>query len=129
MEQMVTFYTQHGWQLALIALLGIIILGVLKYANVFSKVEKEKRKPIYFAISIGFSLVATVIYLLIIKQFTVDYFFTVALAIYALNQAMYSVYETTSLRDLLGKLVVIVKNKIEAKKQAKVTENSENKTE
>ena len=123
MEQMVAFYTQYGWQLALIALLGIIILGVLKYANVFSKVEKEKRKPIYFAISIGFSLIATVIYLLIIKQFTADYFFTVALAIYALNQAMYSVYETTSLRDLIGKLVNIIKDKIKSKKETQETEN------
>lgn len=115
MEQMVAFYTQHGWQLALIALLGIIILGVLKYANVFSKVEKEARKPIYFAISIGFSVIATIIYLLIIKQFEIDYIITVALSIYALNQAMYSIYETTSLRDLMAKIVGVLKEKIKTK--------------
>lgn len=104
MEQIMAFYAQYGWQLALIALIGIIILGVLKYANVFVKIEKEKRKPIYFAISLGFSIVATIIYLLIIKQFTFEYVISVSLAIYALNQSMYAVYENTNLRDLMKKI-------------------------
>ena len=115
MEQLSIFYTLYGWQLALIALVGIIILGVLKYANAFSKVDKDNRKPIYFAISVGFSLVASMIYLAIINQFNPDYIFSVFIAIYALNQAMYSVYETTNLRDLLAKLKGIIKTKIEAK--------------
>lgn len=115
MEQLSIFYTLYGWQLALIALVGIIILGVLKYANAFSKVNKDNRKPIYFAISVGFSLVASMIYLAIINQFNPDYIFSVFIAIYALNQAMYSVYETTNLRDLLAKLKGIIKTKIEAK--------------
>ena len=105
MEQMLNFYTQYGWQLALIALGGIIILGVLKYANAFKKVDKEKRKPIYFAISLGFSVVASAIYLITIDQFTMAYMVTVATAIYALNQAMYAVYETTKLRDLVAKVI------------------------
>ena len=115
MEQIVAFYIQYGWQLALIALLGIIILGVLKYANVFKKVEKEKRKPIYFAISVGFSILATMVYLLIVKQFSFDYILAVSTAIYTLNQGMYAIYETTTLRDLVHKVFAWIIAKLKKK--------------
>lgn len=116
MEKMFLFLEAYGWQLALIALVGIIILGVLKYANAFKKVKEENRKPIYFAISIGFSLIATIIYLLIIKQFDFNHIIAVTTAIYALNQTMYSVYETTKLKDLVCKLLTLIKTKIAEKK-------------
>ncbi|EOZ2853466.1 hypothetical protein ACQQ4G_003150 [Listeria monocytogenes] len=112
MNEMMIFFQSYGWQLALIAFLGIVILGVLKYANAFSKVEKEKRKPIYFAISMGFSLIATIVYLLIIKQFDFSYVIGVTIAIYGLNQTMYAIYETTKLRDLLCKIFTYVSKKI-----------------
>ena len=104
MEQITTFFALYGWELALIAFVGVVLLGILKYANVFSDIEKEKRKPIYFAISIGFSIIATMIYLAVIEQFEINYIITISTAIYALNQAMYSIYETTPLRDLLSKV-------------------------
>lgn len=118
MEQMMMFLQTFGWQLALIALIGIVALGFLKYTNAFSKVEKAKRKPIYFAITIGFSFIATIIYLVIIKQFEFNYLITITAAIYALNQTMYAVYETTNLRDLFSKLINFVNKK--------VTENNNN---
>lgn len=114
MEQFVSFFQQYGWQLALIALVGIIILGVLKYANVFSKIDKEKRKPIYFAISVGFSLAATTAYLLIIDCFDINYLITVSSAIYALNQSMYAIYETTKLRDLVSKVLSWISKKLKS---------------
>ena len=116
MEEMFLFLESYGWQLALIALVGIVILGVLKYANAFKKVKEENRKPIYFAISVGFSLIATVVYLLIIGQFDVNHVIAVTMAIYALNQTMYSIYETTKLKDLVCKLLGFIKTKIEQKK-------------
>lgn len=116
LEQFRMFMDTYGWQMALIAFIGIVILGVLKYANAFSKIEKEKRKPIYFIISIGFSLIATIIYLLIIGQFSVSYVLTVAPLIYAMNQTMYAFYETTTLRELVNKLLdVVFKRKTESK--------------
>lgn len=117
LQQLITFMGTYGWQMALIALVGIILLGILKYVNAFSKVEKEKRKPIYFAISMGFSLIATTIYLLIIKQFNVSYLITVTGAIYAMNQAMYAVYETTNLRDLVSKIFNLLSEKIKNKQK------------
>lgn len=115
MEELMIFLSTYGWQLALIALAGVIILGALKYANAFAKIEKDKRKPIYFAISVGFSLIATIIYLLVIKEFTIEYIVTVTTAIYALNQTFYAIYETTTLRDLICKLLDIIKERIENK--------------
>ena len=123
-QQFTTFIAVYGWQLALIALAGIIILGVLKYANVFSKIDKENRQPIYLAISVGFSVVASAIYLAVIKQFEITYFCAVAAAILALNQTMYSIYENTKLRDLLHKIFGAIDAKIKAKKIKDTEDNN-----
>ncbi len=116
MEEFIIFINAYGWQITLIALVGIILLGILKYANLFSNIEKGKRKPIYFAISVGFSVVSTIIYLLVIDRFSFEYIITVSTAIYALNQTMYSIYETTTLKDLMAKLLKLIALKIESKK-------------
>lgn len=123
-QQFTTFIAVYGWQLALIALAGIIILGVLKYANVFSKIDKENRQPIYLAISVGFSVVASAIYLVVIKQFEITYFCAVAAAILALNQTMYSIYENTKLRDLLHKIFRAIDTKIKTKKIKDTEDNN-----
>lgn len=123
-QQFTTFVASYGWQLALIALAGIIILGVFKYANVFSKIDKENRKPIYLAISVGFSVIASAIYLAVIKQFDITYFCAVAAAIFALNQTMYSIYENTKLRDLLHKIFGAIDVKIKAKKIKDTEDNN-----
>ena len=119
MEEFIIFVNTFGWQLALIALVGIILLGVLKYANVFSKIEKENRKPIYLVISVSFSLIASAVYLLIVKSFEINYFITISVAVYALNQTMYAVYETTKLKDLIAKILGIIKEKLENKTSVK----------
>lgn len=115
MEELMIFLGTYGWQLALIAILGIIILGILKYANVFSKIEKVKRKPIYLGISVGFSILATIIYLAILGRFEIGYIAAVSTAIYGLNQTFYGIYENTSLRDLLIKLLDLIKAKLKQK--------------
>ena len=105
MEELLAFLSVYGWQLALIALIGVVLLGILKYANLFSKFTKEQRKLIYFAISMGFSVVAAGVYLAIADAFTLEYFVAVAGAIYTLNQTMYAVYDTTPLHTLLAKIL------------------------
>lgn len=124
-QQFTTFISTYGWQLALIALAGIVILGILKYANVFSKIEKENRKPIYLAISVGLSLIGSAIYLAVIKQLEIGYFAAVAVAILALNQTMYSIYENTNLRDLLHKIFGAISQKVKSKIEAKENKNTE----
>ena len=119
MEQITLFIAHYGWEIALIALAGVVLLGVLKYANVFSKVEKDKRKPLYFAVSVGFSVLATVIYLGFKGQFELNYILTISMATYTLNQAVYAVYETTTLRDLVSKILLIASKKIQQNESTK----------
>lgn len=115
MEELLNFALIYGWQIALIALVGIIGLGAMKYGNAFSKVDKKYRPPIYLGISVGFSIISTIIYLLIIEQFNFTYVVTVSGAIYALNQTMYAIYETTKLKDLVKKILDFIIEKIKNK--------------
>lgn len=140
MEQLLTFFSAHGLVLTIIAVVGIVVLGILKYAGAFSKYEEKIRHYFYFGISVGFSVIASVVYLLIIKQFEWSYFFAITGSIYALNQTFYSIFSVTSLNDLcktiltniinwISNRVISAKEKSAAKKLAKAQEqqNAENK--
>ncbi len=126
MEAMTMFFQTYGWQLALIALVGIVLLGILKYANVFAKVDKDKRKPLYFGISVGFSAVAAAVYLLIVGKFEINFYIAVTVAIYGLNQTFYAIYETTTLRELLANLLKVIAEKIKKKDGDGVAEEGDN---
>ena len=78
MDTLIKFFSSYGLILTVIAVVGIVILGILKYCNLFKKVEESKRHYIYLFISVGFSIIATVIYLAIVKQLNINYVLTVA---------------------------------------------------
>ena len=129
MEELVVFLTNYGWQLALIALAGIIILGVLKYCNVFSKFDEKIRHVFYLLISVGISVIGAIIYLACMKSLTVEYAFAVATAILALNQTFYAIYDTTTLKDLIAKLLDWIKGLITGGKGQEIVEEiTEDKT-
>ena len=109
MENLLLFFQKYGVAITLIAIAGIAILGILKYCNLFKKIEEGKRHYIYLAISIGFSVAATIIYLLIIKRFDWTYMLIVASAIYALNQTFYNIFKVTPVNELIGKLLDFIK--------------------
>ena len=130
MEELVVFLQSYGWQLALIALAGIIILGVLKYCNVFSKFDEKIRHVFYLLISVGISIIGSIIYLACVGSLTVEYAFAVAAAILALNQTFYAIYSTTTLKDLVAKLIDWIKGLITSGKgQEIVDEITDGKTE
>lgn len=104
MDELLVFLETYGWQLALIALAGVIILGILKYCKVFDKFEEKLRHFFYLLVSVGISIVGSIIYLACVHQLDVVLVFTLAGAIFALNQAFYTIYDTTSLRNLLKKI-------------------------
>lgn len=105
MEQLITFFTNYGLAVTLIAIAGIIILGAMKYLNLFKGIDESKRHYIYLAISIGLSITGTMIYLAVVGQFEAEYVFTIAAAIWALNQTFYNIYKVTPARELGRKLV------------------------
>ena len=123
MDELLAFLQNYGWQLALIALAGIIILGVLKYCNVFNKLDEKIRHILYLVISVGLSVVGSIIYLACIHQLTVGGAFAIAGAILALNQAFYSIYANTPLKELGKKLINWIKSLITSGKAQDVIED------
>lgn len=126
MDELLVFLQNYGWQLALIALAGIIILGVLKYCNVFKKLDEKVRHILYLVISVGLSVVGSIIYLACIHQLTVGGAFAVAGAIFALNQAFYTIYDTTTLKELGKKLVEWIKSLVTSGKAQDVVDDVKN---
>lgn len=122
MEELLVFLQIYGWQLSLIALAGIIILGVLKYCNVFKKFDEKIRHALYLVISVGISIIGAVIYLACIHQLTVEFAFVVAGAILALNQTFYAIYDTTTLKDLVTKLLDWIKGLITSGKDKEIVD-------
>lgn len=122
MEELVVFLQSYGWQLALIALAGIIILGVLKYCNVFSKFEEKIRHVFYLLISVGISIIGSIIYLACVGSLTVEFAFAVAAAILALNQTFYTIYSNLSLKELFLKLIDWIKGLISGGKGQEIVE-------
>lgn len=118
MEDILVFFQQHGLWLTLIAIAGIVLLGVLKYCNVFKKFEEKIRHLLYLVISVGISIIGSIIYLACVHQFDIVYIATLTGAIFALNQAFYTLYDTSTLRALLSKLVGWIKEKINKKKDS-----------
>lgn len=122
MEELLNFLRLYGWQLALIALAGIIILGVLKYCNVFSKFDKKIRHVFYLLISVGISIIGSIIYLACAGSLTVEFAFAVAAAILALNQTFYAIYSCTDLKTLIAKLIDWVKGLVTSGKGQEIVE-------
>lgn len=122
MEELLIFLRLYGWQLALIALAGIIILGVLKYCNVFKKFDEKIRHVFYLLISVGISIIGSIIYLACVGSLTVEFAFAVAAAILALNQTFYTIYSNLSLKELFLKVIDWVKNLISGGKGQEIVE-------
>ena len=104
-EQLIEFFNTYGWSLTGIAVLGIVVLGILKYCNVFSKMEEIDRHYVYLAISIGLSAIGTVIYLVCKNSFDINTFVSVMASIFALNQTMYNIFKVTRLKELFRKIL------------------------
>ena len=109
MNELVLFFHQFGLPITIIAVVGIAILGVMKYCKLFAKYEEKVRHYIYILISFGISLIGTIVYLAIVGMFEVNYVFTVAAAIWALNQTFYNIFKVTPINELCVKLLDFIK--------------------
>lgn len=125
MDELLVFFQQHGLWLTIIAVVGIVLLGVLKYCNVFKKLDEKVRHVLYLVISVGISIVGSIIYLVCVRQLDIAYIATLATAIFALNQAFYTIYDTTTLKELFNKLLEWVEDLINKKKDPVEKSNDE----
>lgn len=100
------FFKNYGWQLTLLALSGIVVLGFLKWVGVFNKLKDESKKYVYYALSCVFSIIACTIYILVTKSFAWASYGILCGAVVGLTGAVYTIYENTGLRKL-WKIVVL----------------------
>ena len=121
-ELIINFIKTYGLPLGLIALGGVVLLCILKYGNVFRKLAEKWRHFLYLAITIGFSLIASAIYLAASGQFSAEYFFAVGLAIFTLDQAIYAIIKATPAGDLVSGLFDKIKAAIKKKTSAAAAE-------
>ena len=135
-QPLIDFFAAYGWQTGLIALAGVIVLGILRYCKAFEKLgDDSTRHLIYCASSVGLTLIGIAIYLLC-TQWNWAAFLALAPVVWALNQTMYNLFKVTKLNDLVKKIVDLIKKfilKTEAieevveVKEEEATEETENK--
>lgn len=129
------FFANYGWQIGLLSLSGIVILGFLKWFGVFNKLAKNVRKYLYFGLSCLLSIIACTIYVFAVGGVHgLDYLLLCG-AVVGITIVGYHFYEHTGLRnawnkvlDLIAKLfkfiltAIITKTLTEDKLKAKAIE-------
>lgn len=113
MSELVEFFATNGLHLTLIAILGIVILGALKYTCVLKKLPEKYRHFIYLTISLGFSFIASAIYMKVHNNFDVKAYAALCGMIYALNQTFYNIFKITSLNKLVQNIADFIIDNIE----------------
>ncbi len=115
LQDLLDILSKQGWVIALIALLSIILLGVLKYCNVFKKLDETYRHILYLLISVGASIIGTVIDLACIHKLNIETVLSISAVMFMLNQTAYAVYAATPLKELVQKLLDAIKKLIDSK--------------
>ena len=117
-----SLFCNYGVAIMCIALAGIVILGILKYCNVFKKLEEKYRHYAYLGISIALSVIGSVIYLACVHQLTFSIVCSLAILIFGLNQAAYAIYANTPIKELFVKVLDAIKKLIH--KSDKIDDNA-----
>ena len=117
--------TKYGVSVLIIACVTILLIGILKYFDVFRKVAKDNRKPIYFALNYVFVFGLSAIYYAIFKLSFADYV-AYAFVVGSAVNLLYPLYENLKIRDLftiIGNFVVktVAKKQVE-KESTKIKE-------
>ena len=107
-----SLFCNYGVAIMCIALAGIVVLGILKYCNVFKKLEEKYRHYAYLGISIVLSVVGSVIYLACVHELTFSIVCSLATVIFGLNQAAYAIYANTPIKELVVKILDEIKKLI-----------------
>lgn len=115
-------FCNYGVAIMCIALAGIVILGILKYCNVFKKLDEKYRHYAYLGISIALSIIGSVIYLACVHQLTFSIVCSLATLIFGLNQATYAIYANTPIKELFIKVLDAIKKLIH--KSDKIDDNT-----
>lgn len=111
----IKFFSAYGWQMTILAVSGIFILGGLKslkafdWIKIYTTIDGEKainepktkqlKKVVYTVISAGLSIAACCVYLWIIDtQITITLVFGLGGTIWSMNAITYMLYENLGVR-------------------------------
>lgn len=111
MEELQIFFTQYGLSQTVIAIAGLLLLGILKYRGAFARLEEKKRHICYLCFSVGFSVLLSALVLFIRHEWQMSLFLSLATATLTLNQSFYSLYKATSLEKLTPKILSFLMKK------------------
>lgn len=119
MDAIKGFLTTYGWQMSLVALVGIVLVGILKICKVFNcikcyskdadgnkvlneKLTKNVKKFIYYLLNWIFSIGSCTLYLLVIVKVEFDWqqWLTLCSAVIAYSTMIYAIYENFGLRAI-----------------------------
>lgn len=100
------FFRTYGWQLGLLALSGIVVLGTLKWFGCFKKVNDKIKKYLYFGLSVAFSIIACSTYIFAINAFDWASYGVLCGAVVAVTLVAYGIWENTGLRALWKKVIL-----------------------
>ncbi len=126
---MIKFFSAYGWQMTVLAVSGIFLLGVLKSVKAFDwiriyavegeekilQVDKTKqvKKIVYTFISAGLSIAACCVYLTIINtELTATLILTISGTVWSLNTFAYMLYENLGVRAVWKAFLNWAKNLI-----------------
>lgn len=112
---------KYGLQVLIIACVTIFLIGILKYFEVFRKIEKSNRKPIYLILTYAFAFGLTAGYYGVYNLDFANYP-AYALMVATATSLIYPLYENLKLRDLLAVLGGFI-IKVVAKKQLELEKN------
>lgn len=112
MDAILEFYAHNGLMLTIFAIVGIVILGIMKYTNMFVKLEEEIRHALYVLITVAISVIIAGIYLYCKDEFAFDTLMLFATNVFTLNQTFYNIFKASTLQELLKKVLRKI-NKIE----------------
>jgi len=95
MEELLAFYTMYGLIPFLIAVGGVVLLGVMKKIGLFKKIENESTRHIcYVAISVLLSFLGIIIFMACNNSLDVSALFAIGSSVFAINQAAYAIFCT-----------------------------------
>ena len=121
----IKFFSAYGWQMTVLAVSGIFLLGVLKSVKAFDwiriyageektlQVDKTKqvKKIVYTFISAGLSVAACCVYLTITNtELTATLILTISGTVWSLNTIAYMLYENLGVRAVWKSFLNWAKN-------------------
>lgn len=105
-DMLINFFKSYGWQIGLLALSGMVILGFLKWIGRFKKLPTSDKKYVYYAINCSLSIIACTIYIIINNSFEISSWLILSGAVILLTGMVYNVWENSGLRLLWKKAVL-----------------------